>query len=63
MICFVCGTDADPQPLETQKAMLADAGAEIFGSSTGAAHAAQAIASRMAADDNVSARRVMQGGE
>ena len=63
VICFVCGTDADPQPLETQKAMLADAGAEIFGSSTGAAHAAQAIASRMAADDNVSARRVMQGGE
>ncbi|TWB89986.1 CoA binding protein [Bradyrhizobium macuxiense] len=63
VICFVCGTDTDPQAYETQKAMLADAGAELVGSSTGAARAAQAIASRMAADDNATARRVMQGGE
>jgi len=63
VICFVCGTDDDPQGLETQKTMLADAGAEIVGSSTSAALSAQAIASRMAADDSVTGRRAMQGGE
>ena len=63
VVCFVCGTGSDPQPYETQKAMLADAGAEIVGSSTGAALSAQAIASRVAADDNATGRRAMQGGE
>lgn len=63
VICFLCGTDADPRPFEPQKAMLADAGAEIVGSSTGAALAAQAIARRMAADESATGRRAMQGGE
>jgi succinyl-CoA synthetase alpha subunit len=63
VICFVCGTNEDPQPFETQETMLADAGAELASSSTGAALSAQAIASRVAAGDGVTARCVMQGGE
>ncbi|MEH2613098.1 acyl-CoA synthetase FdrA [Bradyrhizobium sp. AZCC 1693] len=63
VICFVCGTDEDPQPFEAQKAILTDAGAELVGSSTGAALAARAIASRMAAGESAADRRVMQGGE
>ncbi|MBR0795330.1 acyl-CoA synthetase FdrA [Bradyrhizobium jicamae] len=53
VICFVCGTADDPQSFETQKTMLAAAGAELVGSSTAAARSAQAIASRMAASQAV----------
>jgi succinyl-CoA synthetase alpha subunit len=63
VICFVCGTNEDPQSFDAQKSMLADAGAELIGSSTGAARSAQAIASRMAASDGAKGRRVMQAGE
>jgi FdrA protein len=63
VICFVCGTDNDPQGLATQTTMLADAGAEIVSGSTSAALSAQAIASRMAVGDSVTGRRAMQGGE
>lgn len=63
VICFVCGTDEDPQPFETQKAVLVDVGAELVSSSTDAALSAQAIATCMSAGEGAAVRRVMQGGE
>ncbi|MFB9269524.1 acyl-CoA synthetase FdrA [Bradyrhizobium erythrophlei] len=62
VICFVCGTDQDPQPFAAQKALLKDAGAELVASSTSAARCAQAIASRMAGE-SAATRRAPQGGE
>jgi succinyl-CoA synthetase alpha subunit len=63
VICFVCGTDEDPQPLQSQRAALEYAGALLVASSTGAAELAAAIATRMAALENGFGRRVQHGGE
>ena len=44
VIAFVCGTEADPQPLSAQQAALRDAGAIVASDSTAAARLAGAIA-------------------
>ena len=62
VICFVCGTDEDPQPFESQKATLEHAGALLVASSTDAAELAAAIATQMA-NESDAGRRVKQGGE
>jgi succinyl-CoA synthetase alpha subunit len=61
VICFICGTDEDPQPFEAQKAILAQTEAVLVHSSTCAAGLAAMIASRMAAHDNDTGYRVAQG--
>jgi hypothetical protein len=63
VVCFVCGTDDDPQPFESQKAALEHAGAILVAGSTAAAELAAAIATQMAANESGLGRRAQQGGE
>jgi hypothetical protein len=63
VICFVCGTDGDPQPLESQKAILQNSGAVLVAGSTAAAELAAAIATQMARNGSNLGSRAQQGGE
>jgi FdrA protein len=63
VVCFVCGTDRDPQLFEDQKKILANAGAELVGSSTEAADLAGMIAVRAVASESDCGHRVLKSGE
>lgn len=63
VICFVCGTDADPQSFETQKTALARAGVTLVESSTRAAELAAAIVSLADCRVESTERRTAKGGE
>jgi succinyl-CoA synthetase alpha subunit len=63
VLCFVCGTNEDPQSFETQRAALAQAGVTLVESSTRAAELASAIASQADFPAENTGHRAVQGGE
>jgi hypothetical protein len=63
VVCFVCGTDDDPQPYDSHKSALEHAGPILLAGSKAAADLPAAIATQMAANESGFGRRAQQGGE
>jgi succinyl-CoA synthetase alpha subunit len=61
IICFVCGTDEDPQHLASQTEALVTEGVILASGSTDAAKFAAGIAVRMASNETALDRRAQQG--
>jgi hypothetical protein len=61
IVCFICGTDEDPQHLASQTEALAREGVIFAAGSTDAASIAADLATRMASNGAAPDRRAQQG--